>query len=183
MISLLITKFMSPPAKKGSLRRSFKLHRSKLVPEAVSLHTQMYTTFAAGDVNSLRRLCTDGLFDTFSGRIGNRTRGERVKWELVKYNKRAKLISDRAARLPVDGMAMRQSVVKISSRQRLTRWQRIQGREEQIEGTGKEKDVVEYVVVQRLYKNWQPGPWMVWGTTKEITLDDVDEWKRKAKGL
>ena len=150
------------------------------MPEAVALHAQMYTAFASGDRMSLRKICTDGLFDTFSTRIGNRARGERVQWELIRYNKRSKLVSDRAARLPVDGMAMRQAVVRISSKQKLTRWRTVQGRDEIIEGSGKEKDVVEYVVVQRLWKDWEPGPWMVWGTTKEVTLDDVDEWKRKA---
>lgn len=177
--SLLLTKYLSPATGNSVLRRTFKINKSEIKPEAVALHTQMYTAFAAGEVNSLRKLCTDGLYETFSSRIGNRAKGERVQWELIKYNKRSKLISDRAARLPVDGMMMRQAVVRICSRQKLTRWKRVQGKMELVEGTGKEKDVVEYVVVQRLWKNWQAGPWMVWGTTKEVTLDDVDEWKRR----
>lgn len=154
------------------------------MPEAVALHAKMYTAFAEGDTTALHKLCTDGLFSTFQTRIGNRPKNERVQWDLVKYNKRSKVVSDRAASLPIEGMAIRQSVVRIDSRQKLTRWRRIAGREELVEGTGQEKDVREYVVVQQIWKNWVPQPWMVWGTTKEVSLDDVDEWKRaiKAKG-
>jgi protein MBA1 len=141
----------------------------------------MYNAYAEGDTNQLRKLCTDGLFDMFSTRIGNRPKGERIQWELIKYNKRAKVVSDRAARLPIEGAVLRQSVVRMSSRQKVTRWKRADGKDVMVEGSGKEKDVVEYIVIQQLWKNWKPDDWMVWGTTKEVTLDDVDEWVRKSK--
>lgn len=49
-----------------------------------------------------------------------------------------------------------------------------------VPGSGKEKDVVEYVVVQRQYEGWREGEWRIWGTTKETTLDDVEEWEKRA---
>jgi protein MBA1 len=141
----------------------------------------MYNSFAEGDVVALRKICADGLYDSFRARIGNRPRGEKVDWELVDYNKRSKLISNRAARLPIEGAAVIQAVVRIASRQKLTRW--VKGRSgstEVVPGSGKEKDVVEYVVLQRQYEGWREGEWQVWGTTQETTLDDVEEWERKA---
>ena len=179
--SLWVLKWSGPGATKGSFKRLIKLQRSTIAPTAVALHRQMYTAFSEGDVPSLKRMCADGMFHSFSTRIGNRPRGETMKWELIKYNGSAKLVSNRAARLPIDGMAVQQSIVRISSTQRLTRWSREKQGLVQIEGTGQERDVVEYVVVQRMYKEWKGGDWIVWGTTKETLLDDVDDWKVQQK--
>ena len=141
----------------------------------------MYTSFAEGDVVGLRKLCTDGLYDSFRARIGSRPKGEKILWELVNYNKRSKLVSFRAARLPIEGAGVMQAVVRIASRQKLTRL--VKGKSggmEVVPGSGKEKDVVEYVVLQKQYESWKEGEWQVWGTTKETTLEDVEEWERKA---
>jgi mitochondrial protein MBA1 len=63
----------------------------------------------------------------------------------------------------------------------LTRWIKAKGGEMQVvPGSGKEKDVVEYVVLQRQYEGWREGEWRVWGTTRETTLDDIEEWERRA---
>lgn len=79
------------------------------------------------------------------------------------------MVSDRAARLPIEGAGIRQAVVRIRSRQSLTRW-----REGQVvPGTGQEKEVKEYVVIQkRLWKGKEEG-WLVWGTTEETTMDKL----------
>ncbi len=140
----------------------------------------MYTSFAEGDITALRKMCSDGLYDSFRARIGNRQRGEKVVWELVKYNRGSKLVSHRGGKLPIEGAAIRQAVVKISSRQRLTRF--IKGKDGEMQvvpGSGKEKDVVEYLVVQTMAKDWREGAWIVWGTTTETTLDDIKEWDRR----
>jgi protein MBA1 len=140
----------------------------------------MYTSFAEGDVTALRKICSDGLYDSFRARIGNRPKGEKVGWELVEYNKRSKLISNRAARLPIDGAAIVQAVVRIASRQKLTRWTKGRnGGLEIVPGSAKEKDVVEYVVLQKHYKGWKEGEWQVWGTTQETTLEDIEAWETK----
>lgn len=137
----------------------------------------MYSAFADGDKSALRKLCTDGLYDSFSARIGSRPKGERVVWELLEYNKRAKVVSNRAARLPIDGAAVRQAVVRISSTQKLTRYT---PKGAVVQGSGKERSLVEYVLIQKKIWGWKDEEWQVWGTTEETTLDDVLEWEKKA---
>lgn len=162
----------SSPRKESWYRRTIKINRSQIAPSAVALHQTMYTAFAEGDTSTLRKICTDGIHDSFRARIATRPRGEKTVWEIVKYNKRAKLMSNRAARLPLDGWAIRQAVVRISSRQKLTRY-RANGTV--VPGTGKEKDVVEYIVLQKMYSNWKDAEWKVWGTTDVTTLPDLEE--------
>ncbi|KAL3420182.1 hypothetical protein PVAG01_08681 [Phlyctema vagabunda] len=169
--SSLVLKWSSPSIKSW-YRPSLKLNRSQIAPSAVALHQTMYTAFAEGDIRTLRKICTDGVFDSFQARIASRPRGERTQWELVKYNKRARLVSNRAARLPVDGAAVRQAVVRITSTQRLTRFK---PNGAVIPGTGKEKDVVEYVVLQKKYWQWKEEDWQVWGTTDVTTLQKLEE--------
>ncbi|KUJ07384.1 uncharacterized protein LY89DRAFT_631479, partial [Mollisia scopiformis] len=177
--SLIVLKFSSPKAK-GFMKRNLKLSRSTIAPTAIALHRQMYSSFAEGDIASLRKICADGIYDSFRARIGSRPRGETVQWELVQYNKRARVVSNRGARFPTEGGAIRQAVVRISSRQKLTRSLRTKGgASEVVPGSGKEKDVVEYVVIQQKFEAWRPGPWQVWGTTRETTLRDVEEWQKR----
>jgi protein MBA1 len=141
----------------------------------------MYTAFAENDTSTLRKICLDGIYESFRSRIGVRPRGEKVVWELVKYNSSPRIASNRAARLPIEGAAIRQAVVRIASKQKLTRWVKNKdtGKMEVAKGSGKEKDVVEYLVIQRQYEGWREGEWKVWGTTNESTLADVEEWQRK----
>jgi len=169
---LIVFKFAGPEPR--WFNRSFKIHRSKLVPTALALHKQMYSSFAEGDVAAVRKTCTDGLYETLRARIAGRGKGETVQWELVKYNGRAKLVSDRVSRYPIEGAGGRQSVVRIRSDQRLTRWRG----DKMVEGSGKVKSVEEYVVIQKRVVGWKEGEWMVWGTTYETGLEDVEEWKK-----
>jgi protein MBA1 len=168
--SLLVLKFASPRDLNRRFGRSIKLQNSQLVPTALALHREMYTAFAEADLPTLRRLCTDGLYDSFRARIGSRPRGEQVVWELTDYKKPARLVSNRAARFPIDGSAVRQAVVRIWSRQKLTRYA-ANGTE--VGGAGKVKDIVEYVVVQKIYSQWKADEWQVWGTTKETQLENI----------
>lgn len=175
-LSILILKWTSPKEARW-FNRLVKIHRSQIAPTAIALHREMYTAFAEGDVKTLRKICTDGVYDSFRARIGNRARGEKVVWELVKYNKRAQVVSHRAARLPIEGAAIRQAVVRISSRQKLTRYGPSGA---PVKGTGKEKDVVEYVVVQKKYWKWKADDWQVWGTTEETKFEDIVQWQKNA---
>ena len=89
------------------------------------------------------------------------------------------MVADRAALMPnMEGMAIRQAVLRIRSLQRLTR---MVG-EKVVEGTGETKEVLEYLVVQQQVLRWQAEGWKVWGTTKETTLEDVEAWKRRTLG-
>ncbi|KAH7333482.1 hypothetical protein BKA65DRAFT_403605 [Rhexocercosporidium sp. MPI-PUGE-AT-0058] len=179
----LFALYISSPRRSNTrnfFKRSIKLGRRQIAPTALALHREMYTSFADGEINTLRRICTDGIFETFRSRVGNRQKDEKVLWELVRYNKSAKLVSHRGATIPIDGMAIRQAVVRISSTQRLTRWVKGKGGElEIVPGSGKEKDVVEYLVLQKMARAWKEGEWQVWGTTTETTLEDVEEREMK----
>ncbi|KAL9118566.1 MAG: hypothetical protein Q9187_004885, partial [Circinaria calcarea] len=67
------------------------------------------------------------------------------------------------------GAALRQAVVSLWTRQSLARI----GPDGQVtEGTGAEKVVQEYVVVQRRMWKEKEEPWMVWGTVEE------SDWKQ-----
>jgi protein MBA1 len=173
-VSLVILKITSPQGARW-YNRLIKLHRGRVVPTAIALHREMYHAFAAGDTTTLRRICTDGIYDQVRARISSRPRGEKTVWELVKYNKRAKILSHRAARLPLEGAAVRQAVVRISSRQKLSRYAADGAL---VKGTGKERDVVEYLVVEKSYWNWKEGDWRVWGTTEETKFETLLQWKK-----
>ena len=140
----------------------------------------MYTAFAEGDIPKLKEMCTDGVFDSMRARIGGRQRTERVRWELSRYSGRSRVVSDRMAQIPGStggGNALRQAVVRIRSTQKLSRT--VRG--SLVEGSGKEKDVLEYVVLQCRFEKWAPQEWRVWGTTTETSLKDVEKWRRAAK--
>ena len=76
------------------------------------------------------------------------------------------MVSDRCAPLP-DGLDIyvRQCVVKISSLQSLK-----VGNKEAVM-----KPVTEYVVMQKMIKGFQAGPWMLWGTIKASTLEEIGQ--------
>jgi protein MBA1 len=154
-----------------------KIHFRQTAPTAKALHQAMYTAFAAGDLATLKRITADGLFDSFSARVHARPRGERWVWELVRYTRRPRVMSNRAASLMVDDAGIRQAVVRICSRQRLTRY-KADG--SVVKGSGEEREVKEYVVIQRKLWKGKEGEWVVWGTTEETTQEMVEEAKKKA---
>ena len=85
------------------------------------------------------------------------------------------MVSDRVGRFPIEGAAARQAVVRIRSEQKLTRWKG----DKMLEGSGRVKSVDEYVVIQKRFVGWKGEEWMVWGTTQETGLEDVEEWERQ----
>jgi hypothetical protein len=48
--------------------------------------------------------------------------------------------------------------------------------------TGKEKDVTEYVVIQRMLKDYVEEDWIAWGTTEETTYEMWEEQLREELG-
>ncbi|KFX96049.1 hypothetical protein V490_03522 [Pseudogymnoascus sp. VKM F-3557] len=158
-------------------KHGLKIHFRKTAPTAVALHQQMYTAFAAGNIELLKKITCEGLYDSFASRIHSRPRGERWEWEVTKYTSKPRVMSNRAATLPVDDAGVRQAVVRICSRQRLSRY-KADG--SLVAGTGEERDVMEYVVIQRMLWEGKENDWMVWGTTEETTLEAIEEAERKA---
>ena len=85
-----------------------------------------------------------------------------------------RVVSDRCTPLP-DGldMVVRQCVVKISSLQALRK-----GDQEAVM-----KPVTEYIVMQKLIKGFQAGSWMLWGTIKASTAEDIEKMMSTEKKL
>jgi protein MBA1 len=118
-----------------------------------------------GDVDTIRRICADGLNENLKTRIAARGR-ERLSWTLHKYIKSARVVSHCAGTLPIDGAGIRQAVVRVQSTQSLARFT-ADGKA--IPGTGNERDLKEYVVIQKMMWDGKEGPWIIWGTTEETT--------------
>lgn len=72
----------------------------------------------------------------------------------------------------IEGMGLRQAVVRIASRQKLTRYG-VDG--SVVPGSGQEKETVEYLVIQKKLERAAEQEWMVWGTTEETTLQMLEE--------
>ncbi|TAQ88200.1 hypothetical protein B7494_g3504 [Chlorociboria aeruginascens] len=174
-LSLLIMKWTSPKQHRW-FRRTLKVRRGRIAPTAVALHRQMYSALAEGDLDTLRKICADGIYDTFKARIAARPRRQQVHWDVVRYNRRAKVVAHRAGQLPREGSMIVQAVVRIDSWQKLTRYNSTGGL---MPGTGEEKSIVEYLVLQKIYQQWKEGDWHVWGTTDGTTIQDVERWADK----
>ncbi|KAI9641077.1 hypothetical protein NHQ30_010505 [Ciborinia camelliae] len=174
-VATIAFKWMSP--KTGRIRREVQLKRGSIIPAAEALYREMYQNFAAGDAGRLRRMCTDGLYDSFLQRIASRPRGQKVSWNLEKMTRKPKIMSTKAVMIPGgEGNVIRQAVVRISSRQ-MMKMRDSKGRD--LPGSST-KDIEEYVVVQKIYRKWQDSEWQVWGTTKATTLKDLEDWENMA---
>ncbi|KAL8742367.1 MAG: hypothetical protein Q9190_005137 [Brigantiaea leucoxantha] len=154
-----------------------KLGRRQIKSTAQALYRQMYTALAEGDVATLSTICTEGLLATFRSRIEARPPNERMRWTLHKMTHGPKIVSNRAGMLPVKGVGLRQVVVRLRSRQSLARIIGRRGPDQDavVEGTGEEKKVQEYLVLQRRIWKGKEQPWMVWGTTQESPLPESDD--------
>jgi protein MBA1 len=108
-------------------------------------------------------MCADGLLRNFEGRISQRPTSERLEWTLHKHLGKPRVVSHRAAPLPeVEGLGIRQAIVRIRSRQSLQRSsQKAAGFEPVVQ------DKEEYIVIQKRMFEKMEGPWMVWGTVEE----------------
>ncbi|KAI9674987.1 MAG: hypothetical protein M1817_001393 [Caeruleum heppii] len=163
LASLAVYKFSSKPRP--------MLRRRQVAPTALALHQQMYTAFAEGDVKTLRAICADGILTSFQARIRNRG-PERSEWQLHRHTHTPRVVSDRGARFAIEGAGLRQAVVRIQSRQSLTRYT---SRGDVVPGTGEAKDIKEYLVLQKRLWKGEESPWLVWGTTEETQVDDVKQ--------
>jgi len=175
---MMLGAWYTSPRVKGFFNRKIKLRGKVILPTAIALHKQMYTAFAEKDTKTLRKICCDGIYNSFVSRMASRNKGEKWEWKIVKYNGSARVVSNRMARMPLDGAAIHQAVVRIKTRQQLTRW--VGGKE--VPGA-KEKDTIEYLVVQRKFWKWEEGEWEVWGTTEESDWDEVKgNWSLRLLG-
>jgi protein MBA1 len=86
------------------------------------------------------------------------------------------VVTNKAVKLPIEKSGLRQAVVRISSRQSLTRYK---GDGTPVPRTGTEKEIREYLVIQKMLIKGTEEPWKVWGTTDETTLEAWEEEKAK----
>lgn len=137
----------------------------------------MLEAFAAGDKETLSRLCTPHFAGKLLAAVDRRPRDERVHFELVRYNK--PLFYPRLSSYligmfnPFDKYSLReQAVVAIASTQAMTRTQSSQKGKDIPRTLQTQQDKVEYVVLVRDVdsKTWQSTSWQIWGTTTFTTL-------------
>ncbi|KAF2021727.1 hypothetical protein BU24DRAFT_417359, partial [Aaosphaeria arxii CBS 175.79] len=95
---------------------------------AVSLHQRMYKAFAKNDEAALKNVCISGIYEQLTQRIAARPEDMKMTWELVSADKRPRVVSHKATKLPIPGeeddktapTALRQVVYRLKTRQRLT---------------------------------------------------------------
>ncbi|TLD33090.1 hypothetical protein PspLS_01433 [Pyricularia sp. CBS 133598] len=164
---------------------TIQIQRGKIVPTAKELHRSLSEAFAAGDLDTLRRVCWPNLYQTLSAKVSRRPVGVRRQWELVSYTGTLmypRIADHKLMEIPRrDGTkaTAQQAVVTIRSRQRLTQFNDKTG-----ESTAppKELDVTEHLVMQReLDPNVPtPGHWRVFGYADETTYQS---WLADKRGL
>ncbi|KLU92051.1 hypothetical protein MAPG_10998 [Magnaporthiopsis poae ATCC 64411] len=162
-----------------------RINRASLVPTAKALHRTMSEALAAGDRDTLRRICVPSLFEDLSARLARRKRGRRYEWSLERYTNPLqfpRIVDHKLAALPGQGgqlTYMHQVVVAISSRQRLAQYDDTK-RGMLVPGSEKTVDLVENLILVRPidYKTYAPGEWTVFGHAEEGTLESFSAEQR-----
>ncbi|QKX64031.1 uncharacterized protein TRUGW13939_11204 [Talaromyces rugulosus] len=154
--------------------------------EAMRLHQQMCTEFARGNQDALKQICCTGLANNLIRRSRARGPGEKVSWNLLKYNRTPStwftgvhVVQDRSTQIPeVPESGVRQVIVRIASKQSThTYTEYIDQATRQrtlVPSPEKVQDCTEYVVIQKLRIKGEEKPWQVWGYATPTTVDDLD---------
>lgn len=166
--------------------RKTKISFRKTAPTAMALHRQVYSAFADGDEEGIRKIACEGVRDKLINRIQARPDHTLYNWDLLRYRGRPRVVSHRATRLPLSRdddddngeSVMRQAVVRIKSVQKLTR-DEIPSEDVDEKNLPDpeqtEKQVTEYVVIQKRVLRGIEEPWKFWGTTEETPLEKFNE--------
>jgi len=184
-LSAYLAKFASMPS--FFARPDFKLNNASVVLAAKALHRSMSEAFAAGDRDTLRKICADRVSDTLVSSIDARPKGRRYLWELVRYNKSwryPRIVSQKVAKLDrgSDAPMIRQVVVRICSRQRRTEVDE-QGRV--VPESEREVDLVENVCLSSIINphTWKQDEWRISGTVKDTDPKAWTEEKNLLKEI
>ncbi|KAI0547555.1 hypothetical protein F4679DRAFT_361492 [Xylaria curta] len=176
--SMLLIYFMSMRTK-GFGWPKFRSGKRSCIPAAKALHMQMSEAVAAGDKETLRRICSNGLFQTLAGAIDSRSPGTRTEWELVRYDNKLRFprIADFRVTYQPKGVGtqmriLKQAVVSISSVQRLMRYD---NRGALVPGSERERHMMEHLVLQSVVHDgtYETGPWQLWGTLPEMSFETM----------
>ena len=168
---------------------------------AKPLYEEMYTRFASGDINPMRpRLC-EPIYASLSSRIKSRPPNTKLKWQVHSYIGQPRVVSYKLTFVTMDTKAwerdgIQQAVVRFRSLQSLKRVKRVKtglGRNAKIEEVVEEgsvgaddrggKEVVEYLVLQKIIRRGKGEEWKIWGTTEETTLEKLPAYLLKKSGL
>lgn len=160
-------------------RPRFKARLSRIPPTAKTMYRELLEAFAAGDKETVRKLCTPHLAGQYTKAIDKRRATEGVRWELVKYSGSPRLKSYMI--IPMNqhdkDTMTEQAVVSVTSTQRMSRTNRNM-KDAVVPGSEKEQTGTEYVVLKRDYSKaeWRPlGEWQIWGTTEPTTLKKIQD--------
>ncbi|KAK5113155.1 hypothetical protein LTR85_010973 [Meristemomyces frigidus] len=185
-----------------------RLHMRSIPGIAKDLQKQMYTHFASGNMAPMEGRICEGLLGSLRSRIGQRPPNTALRWTLHRYLSRPRLVSYRAAIMPgqkgetsSEKNGAVQAIVRIQSLQSLQHVRRTSSRDATgkltvkeviVDAQGREvapveegevprdaKESVEYLVVQKSLRRSREGPWMIWGTAEETTLDKVRKEDKK----
>lgn len=169
----------------------------------------MFANFATGDLRGLDKKLCAGIYNSLQRRIDQRPRDTSYLWQIHEYISKPRLVSYKLYPFPEtvnfpkhERHGIAQAVVRIHAKQSLRPLKRVRVKEGArmvvkeviVDSRGAEyprerltessavwnaKETVEYVVVQRLYKMTEPGPWKIWGTTEETSLDKVEALQKR----
>ena len=122
------------------------------------------------DVRKIRRLCTEGLRDQLIPLIINRQQNQYARWEIKGAwpHIKSRVVSNQVANLPRDNCSIRQAVVKISSQQRILRYDELgDGTRQLVLGSDKWEPMMEYLVLQKRIIDGTEEAWRIWGMVEE----------------
>ena len=137
---------------------SHPLHPFQPRKFAETLHKTMYAAFSVGDIDTLRTICSDGLLSSFRKRLSVRPSNVRMEWRLHRMLSRPRVVSSKAHHYAGIGLNRRQAVVRLHSVQSLAKITLGKRGEEVVarEG-GEEREVVEYLVIEKKYDKGVEG--------------------------
>lgn len=168
-------------------RARFRPKRSTIIPTAKALHRSMAEALAAGDKDTIGKVCSRQLGSSLLASIDSRPRGRRYGWELVGYTNKMLYPSVKSHRMSPLGREkgapiVRQAVVAISSKQRRVEYD---AKGQVIPGSEKEIEVIENVAIAAMVdaRTWVQSEWRLIGTIKPTTLDGWEEEKKLLKTL
>lgn len=170
--------FASKPSYLKGARLSIK--RASIVPTAKALHRAMSEALAAGDRDTLRRICAPTLYESLSARLAQRPKGRHFEWSLVQYTNPLqfpRIVDHKMVTLPAGPggqiTLVHQVVVAISSRQRLVQYDANRGQPTPV--SEKVHDLVENMILTRTIemKSYQAGDWAVLGQAEETTYQHI----------
>lgn len=164
-----------------------KFELSKIAPRAAELHKEMYSAFAAGNLEIVQSKVCSGLFGSLRARVAQRAPNTYLRWSVKRQLSSPKLCSYKAAVLPgpkgessEERNAQIQAVVRLHTLQSLQHVKKVSQRvknklvtKEELVGAEEEKESVEYVVMQKTLRRGKMNNWQVWGFTNETSLQQL----------